>query len=73
MIVDTGAAAGPALEVRDLTVRYGAVTALDRAAFTLRAGRVTGLVGMNGSGKSTLFKAVMGLVRPDAATSACTA
>ena len=66
MIVDTGAAAGPALEVRDLTVRYGAVTALDRAAFTLGAGRVTGLVGMNGSGKSTLFKAVMGLVRPDA-------
>jgi manganese transport system ATP-binding protein len=60
------AVAGPALEVRDLTVRYGAVTALDGATFTLRAGRVSGLVGMNGSGKSTLFKAVMGLVRPDA-------
>jgi manganese transport system ATP-binding protein len=56
----------PALEVRDLTVRYGPVTALDGASFALAPGRVTGLVGMNGSGKSTLFKAVMGLVRPDA-------
>jgi manganese transport system ATP-binding protein len=54
----------PALEVRDLTVRYGPVTALDGASFALTTGRVTGLVGMNGSGKSTLFKAVMGLVRP---------
>jgi manganese transport system ATP-binding protein len=58
------APAGPALEVTDLTVRYGAVTALDGVTFALAPGRVTGLVGMNGSGKSTLFKSVMGLVRP---------
>ncbi|TRW46741.1 metal ABC transporter ATP-binding protein [Georgenia yuyongxinii] len=60
------ASAAPALEVTDLTVRYGAVTALDGVTFALAPGRVTGLVGMNGSGKSTLFKSVMGLVRPTA-------
>ncbi|MFH5824444.1 metal ABC transporter ATP-binding protein [Georgenia sp. AZ-5] len=53
-----------ALEVTDLTVRYGAVTALDGVTFALPPARVTGLVGMNGSGKSTLLKSVMGLVRP---------
>ncbi len=56
----------PTLDVRGLRVRYGAVTALDDATFTLEPGRVCALVGMNGSGKSTLFKAIMGLVRPDA-------
>jgi manganese transport system ATP-binding protein len=54
-----------AVEVRDVTVRYGEVLALEGASVTIEAGRVCGLVGMNGSGKSTLFKAVMGLVTPD--------
>ncbi|MDD9207128.1 metal ABC transporter ATP-binding protein [Georgenia sp. 10Sc9-8] len=53
-----------ALEVTDLSVRYGDVRALQDVGFRLRTGRVTGLVGMNGSGKSTLFRSVMGLVRP---------
>ncbi len=57
-----------ALEVRDLHVRYGDVTALDGVTLTLAHGRVCGLVGVNGSGKSTLFKAVTGVVRPDAGT-----
>lgn len=54
----------PALEVHDVTVRYGEVLALSRASLTLERGRLCGLVGMNGSGKSTLFKSVMGIVRP---------
>ncbi|MBD8078516.1 ATP-binding cassette domain-containing protein [Cellulosimicrobium arenosum] len=58
----------PAIDVRDLTVRYGDVLALDAATLVLGHGRVCGLVGMNGSGKSTLFKAVMGMVRPDRGT-----
>lgn len=53
-----------ALAVSGLTVRYGAVTALDRVDLDLNPGSVTGLIGMNGSGKSTFFKALMGLVRP---------
>ncbi|GAA4433509.1 metal ABC transporter ATP-binding protein [Georgenia halophila] len=59
------ATADPALEVQNLSVRYGAVTALDGVTLDLRPGTVTGLVGMNGSGKSTLFKSVMGLVPPE--------
>ena len=57
-----------AIEVADLTVRYGEVTALDGVSLTLGRGRICGLVGMNGSGKSTLFKAIMGLVRPASGT-----
>lgn len=57
-----------ALQVRDLTVRYGDVTALDGASLDVHAGYVTGLIGMNGSGKSTLFRSVMGLVRPASGT-----
>ncbi|WP_127783515.1 metal ABC transporter ATP-binding protein [Rhodococcus sp. X156] len=56
----------PAIEVDEVTVRYGEVLALDRATLSVAPGRVCGLVGMNGSGKSTLFKAVMGIVRPEA-------
>ncbi|MGP9843655.1 metal ABC transporter ATP-binding protein [Brachybacterium sp. 107] len=55
-----------AIDVRDLVVRYGEVTALDGASLDIAHGRVTGLIGMNGSGKSTLFKAIMGMVQPTA-------
>ena len=58
----------PALQVESVTVHYGSVLALRDASLTLQPGRVCGLVGMNGSGKSTLFKAIAGLVRPDAGT-----
>lgn len=56
----------PVIDVDGVTVRYGDVLALDGATLTVHASRVCGLVGMNGSGKSTLFKAIMGMVRPDA-------
>ena len=55
----------PAIEVTDLTVRYGPVLALDSVSFGVRRGRVCGVIGMNGSGKSTLFKSIMGLVKPE--------
>ncbi|MEV0031149.1 metal ABC transporter ATP-binding protein [Nocardia sp. NPDC050793] len=58
----------PSIEIRDVTVHYGEVLALDGVDLTLQPGRVCGLVGMNGSGKSTLFKTIMGLVRPDRGT-----
>ena len=57
---------GPALCLDHVTVRYDTVVALDGVNLELDPGRVCGLVGTNGSGKSTLFKAVMGLVKPDA-------
>lgn len=58
----------PAILVDNVTVHYGEVLALDSASLALLPARVCGLVGMNGSGKSTLFKAIMGMVKPDAGT-----
>lgn len=58
----------PAIDVDNLTVRYGEVTALEGASLTLARGTVCGLVGMNGSGKSTLLKSIMGIVRPESGT-----
>lgn len=55
----------PAVEVTEVTVRYGDVLALDRASVTVEPGRVCGMIGMNGAGKSTLFSTIMGLVRPE--------
>ncbi len=57
-----------AIDVDSVTVHCGSVLALDQATLRLGKGRICGLVGMNGSGKSTLFKAIMGLVKPDAGT-----
>lgn len=57
-----------AIDVRSVSVSYGAVPALDDVSLEVQAGRVTGLIGMNGSGKSTLFKSVVGLVRPQRGT-----
>jgi sulfate-transporting ATPase len=49
-----------ALEVRDLTVNYGAVTAVDNVSLTIRPGRITGLIGPNGAGKTTFIDGVTG-------------
>ncbi|MCZ0914239.1 metal ABC transporter ATP-binding protein [Gordonia amicalis] len=53
-----------AIEVDDVTVRYGRILALDHASVRVPAGRVCALIGMNGSGKSTLFKTIVGSVTP---------
>jgi len=52
-------------EARQVTKRYGHVTALDGCDFELRAGEVVAVVGDNGAGKSTLIKALSGAVVPD--------
>ncbi|MFE5791555.1 ABC transporter ATP-binding protein [Streptomyces sp. NPDC056503] len=52
------------IEVRELTKRYGATTAVDRLTFTVRPGRVTGFLGPNGAGKSTTLRMVLGLHAP---------
>jgi ABC-type branched-subunit amino acid transport system ATPase component/branched-subunit amino acid ABC-type transport system permease component len=54
------------LEVRDLVVRYGGVTAVDGVSITLRPGRISGLIGPNGSGKTSMIDAISGFVRPAA-------
>ena len=52
------------LSVRDLTVRFGGLRALDRVTLDVMPGRVLGIIGPNGAGKSTLFAAISGLLAP---------
>ena len=53
----------PALELRDLSVRYGAVEAVRKLSLVAAAGEVVGLIGPNGAGKSSTLHAIMGAVR----------
>ena len=53
------------LEVRDLTKRFGATTALDRVSLTLLRGRLNGLAGPDGAGKTTLIRILTGLLGSD--------
>ena len=52
---------GMLLELVDVSVRYGAVNALERASLGVRKGEVVAVMGPNGAGKSTVLKAIMGL------------
>ena len=45
----------PLLDVRDITVRFGGVTALSELTFAIREGDICGLIGPNGAGKTTCF------------------
>lgn len=52
------------LEVRDLTQRFGGLTALNRVRLNVPSGKVIGLIGPNGAGKTTLINAISGLAHP---------
>ncbi|MFZ3126637.1 MAG: ABC transporter ATP-binding protein [Rhodoferax sp.] len=52
----------PLLEVRDLSVRYGKVEALQHIDVTIRQGDIVTVIGPNGAGKTTLLTALMGLL-----------
>ncbi len=51
------------LEVRDLSVSYGAIVALKGVSLSLAEGEIVTLIGANGAGKTTTLRAIMGLVR----------
>jgi ABC-2 type transport system ATP-binding protein len=57
---------GPAIEVRDLTKRFGRFTAVDRVSFQVARGQVFGFLGPNGSGKSTTIRMLCGILSPSA-------
>jgi branched-chain amino acid transport system ATP-binding protein len=56
--------ARPLLDVRDVTVRFGGVVALDRLSFEIREGDICGLIGPNGAGKTTCFNVVSRIYEP---------
>ncbi len=54
---------GPALDVRDVTVRFGGNVAVSSVSLQVQRGELVGLIGTNGAGKSTLLNAISGFVR----------
>jgi branched-chain amino acid transport system ATP-binding protein len=54
----------PILAVRDLSVRFGALTAVNKVSFDAQRGHITSVIGPNGAGKSTLFNLISGAIRP---------
>jgi branched-chain amino acid transport system ATP-binding protein len=59
-----GATPGSRLSARDITVRFGGVTALQSVDIDVPPASIVGLIGPNGAGKSTLFSVLSGLRRP---------
>nr|WP_313916448.1 ribosome-associated ATPase/putative transporter RbbA [Tahibacter sp.] len=53
-----------AIEARDLTMRFGDFTAVDRVSFRIHRGEIFGFLGSNGCGKSTTMKMLTGLLPP---------
>nr|WP_039787596.1 ABC transporter ATP-binding protein [Actinoalloteichus spitiensis] len=52
------------LEMRDVTLSFGGLVALDSVSFSIRRGEILGLIGPNGAGKTTCFNAMTGVYRP---------
>src|ERR1700742_1875960 len=56
------------LAIRDVTVRFGGLTALDEVSLTAAPRQITGIIGPNGAGKTTLLNTACGFVRPQSGT-----
>jgi D-xylose transport system ATP-binding protein len=56
----------PLVEMRDISIAFGGIKAVDHVSVDLFPGEVVGLLGHNGAGKSTLIKCLSGAYRPDA-------
>ncbi len=54
----------PILEVDNVTLKFGGVTALDGVSFDIKEGEILGLIGPNGAGKTTCFNVMTGVYRP---------
>ncbi len=65
---DEAAPAGPVLRLRDLTLRFGGVTALAGLSMDVRRGELLALIGPNGAGKTSVLNCVSGLYRAQEGT-----
>ncbi|HEY2556479.1 MAG TPA: ABC transporter ATP-binding protein [Diaminobutyricibacter sp.] len=52
------------VEVKNLTVKFGGLLALDDVSFDIKRGEILGLIGPNGAGKTTCFNAMTGVYKP---------
>jgi branched-chain amino acid transport system ATP-binding protein len=59
-----GTSAEVLLEMREVTLRFGGVLALNEVSFDIRQGEILGLIGPNGAGKTTCFNAMTGVYQP---------
>jgi branched-chain amino acid transport system ATP-binding protein len=55
------------LDIRNVTVRFGGVVALDNVSFEVNRGEFLCLIGPNGAGKTTMMRAVTGVIKPQSA------
>jgi len=56
------------LSVREITLRFGGIVALDGVSFEVEKGEISGLIGPNGAGKTTAFNVITRLYTPDGGT-----
>jgi branched-chain amino acid transport system ATP-binding protein len=59
---------GAVLEIKDMTIRFGGLVALDGVSLDVPEWEIVGLIGPNGAGKTTLFNCAMGLYTPNKGT-----
>jgi ABC-type branched-subunit amino acid transport system ATPase component/ABC-type branched-subunit amino acid transport system permease subunit len=64
--VEPAGSSAPLLRVEGVEKRFGGITALDCASFSLAPGEILGILGPNGAGKTTLFDVLSGFERADA-------
>jgi branched-chain amino acid transport system ATP-binding protein len=57
-------ASQPLLSIRELSIRFGGVNALERVSFDVAAGHIVGLIGPNGAGKTSLFNCISRMYQP---------
>ncbi|WP_395540570.1 ATP-binding cassette domain-containing protein [Neotabrizicola sp. sgz301269] len=65
MTASTANRGTPLVEMRDISISFGGIKAVDHVSIDLYPGEVVGLLGHNGAGKSTLIKCLSGAYRPD--------
>src|SRR3972149_9597900 len=58
----------PILEIKNLSKRFGGITAVDNFSLQVNKGEILGLIGPNGAGKTTLFNLVTGFLKPNFGT-----